>query len=145
MSEVPRLIPDINVLLSGLSSTKGPSFDLYRAAQRFEVMLVLSEQHFTELRQVLTYPAVLALGGGITPSDAFGLAVELYRVAEVVVHLEHYDWPSCPDSKDWYLLDLLMTSDADGIVSKDKHLLRLSNKLGIPVFEPRELVKLGII
>ncbi|KQR15463.1 toxin-antitoxin system toxin component, PIN family protein [Deinococcus sp. Leaf326] len=140
-----RLIPDINVLLSGLTGTVGPARELFLAAQRFDVLFVLADEHFVELQRVLTYPQVLALGGGISAAEAFGLATGLYRVAQVVSPLQRYDWPSCPDPKDWYLLDLLITSGADAIVSKDAHLLRVKNKLGVPVYEPKELVRLGII
>ncbi|AFZ66655.1 putative toxin-antitoxin system toxin component, PIN family [Deinococcus peraridilitoris] len=135
-----RLVPDVNVLLSGLTSRFGPSFDLYQAAPRFEVVFVLSETHFTELAEVLTYQSVLNLGQGIvTPSFAFRAASELHRIGEYHEQVEHLDWPSCRDPKDWYLLDLLVASGADGIVTKDKHLLRLRNLLNIPVVEPREL------
>ncbi|AIZ46558.1 toxin-antitoxin system toxin component, PIN family protein [Deinococcus radiopugnans] len=139
------MIPDIQVLLSGLTSSRGPARELYLAARRFDVVFVLADEHFMELQRVLTYPQVLALGGGISASDAFGLATELQRVSQVVGPLQHHDWPSCPDPKDWYLLDLLMTSGADAIVSKDGHLRRLKARLGIPVYEPRDLVRLGII
>lgn len=140
-----RLIPDVNVLLSGATSERGPARALYLAALRFEVTFVLGEGHFMELRRVLTYPAVLRLGGGITPSDAFNLAVGLYESAEVVRRTERLDWPSCPDPKDWYLLDLFAAARPDAVVTRDKHLLRLRDLLGLPVFEPKDLVRLGII
>ena len=143
--ERPRLIPDVNVLLSGLTSERGPARDLYQAALRFDVTLVLSRDHFAELRRVLTYPSVLKLGRGIAPADAFELAMDLYEVAEIARPERRLDWPSCPDQKDWYLLDLYMTAGPDAIVTKDKHLLRLRDELGLPVYEPRELVRLGIV
>ena len=145
MQAAPRLIPDIQVLLSGMTSRHGPARDLYLAAMRFDVLFVLADEHFVELQRVLNYPQVLALRGGISAADAFGLATDLYRISEVVSPLERYDWPSCPDPKDWYLLDLLMASAPDAIVSKDGHLLQVKVKLGVPVYEPRELVRLGII
>ncbi|WP_264777206.1 PIN domain-containing protein [Deinococcus aetherius] len=112
-----RLIPDVNVLLSGVTSERGPARTLYLSARRFEVTFVLSEGHFQELRRVLTYPDVLRLGRGITASDAFGLAVELYEGAEVVRRVERFDWPSCPDPKDWYLLDLFVAAQPDALVT----------------------------
>lgn len=135
-----RLIPDINVILSGVTSKVGPAVELFRAAQTFEVVFVLTEEHFTELAQVLSYPQILELGGGqFTPSTAFQLASVLHRCAEYDVPLQRQLWPSCPDPKDWYLLDLLMTSQADAVVTRDKHLLRLQDQLGLPVFEPRQI------
>jgi uncharacterized protein len=141
-----RLIPDIQVLLSGLTSRVGPSFELCQAARRFDVLFVLSELHFVELAEVLTYPAVLRLGEGIvTPSFAFRAATELHRIGEYHSSVVRLDWPSCPDPKDWYLLDLLVATNADGIVSKDKHLLRLRDRLRLPIFEPKELIQMGLI
>lgn len=145
MPSVPRLIPDINVLLSGLTSRVGPARELYVAAQRFDVILVLAEEHFGELQRVLTYPQVLAIGGCISPSDAFGLATDLHRIAEMVSPLRRQDWPSCADMQDWYLLDLLMTSGADAIVSKNGHLLQVKKDFGIPVYEPKQLKRLRMI
>lgn len=140
-----RLIPDVNVLLSGATSERGPARALYLAALRFEVTFVLGEGHFMELRRVLTYPSVLRLGGGITPSDAFSLAVNLYESAQVMRQVERFDWPSCPNPKDWYLLDLFVAAQPDAVVTKDSHLLRLRDRLHIPVVEPRELVRLGVV
>lgn len=140
-----RLIPDINVLLSGVTSERGPARELYLAAGRFDVIFVLCPEHFTELRRVLAYPQVLTLGQGITPADAFGLAIELVTMGEMFQRpLRQFDWPSCPDPKDWYLLNLLMTADADGIVTKDKHLLHLHNTLNLPIHTPKQLVQMGI-
>ena len=57
-----RLAVDIQVLLSGVTGSKGPSFELWQAARRFDVVPVLCEGHFSELARVLTYPQV---GGGL--------------------------------------------------------------------------------
>lgn len=141
-----RIVPDIQVLLSGLTSQVGPSFDLLQAARRFDVILVLSEEHFLELATVLGYPAVLRLGAGVfTPSFAFRTATELHRIAEFHERVPRLDWPSCPDPKDWYLLDLLVASGAEGLVSKDKHLLRMADRVKVPVITPGELKAMGFI
>ncbi|GGR71749.1 hypothetical protein GCM10008959_36740 [Deinococcus seoulensis] len=38
-----------------------------------------------------------------------------------------------------------MTSEADAIVSKDAHLRQMRTKLGVPVYEPMELIRLGLL
>jgi len=142
VSGVLRLIPDINVLISSVTSLKGPAYELYEAARRFNLLFVLCEQHFDELTRVLEYSQVLALGEGrITPSIAFGLATELHRIGEYFARLERSSWPSCSDRDDWYLLDLLMTSRADGIVTRDRHLLSAGERLNLPIFPPSEWAK----
>lgn len=128
-----------------MTSRSGPSFELYQRARRFEVIFILCEAHFRELAQVLTYDTVLRLGSGIiTPSYAFSIAAELHRIGEYHDRVPGLDWPSCPDPKDWYLLDLLIAAEADGIVSKDKHLLGMV-PLGLPVMTPAEMKRQGLI
>lgn len=63
----------------------------------------------------------------------------------MVSPLRRDDWPSWADPQDWSLLDLLMTSGADAIVSKDAHLLQVKKELGIPVSEPKKLKWLRMI
>ncbi|WP_293912190.1 putative toxin-antitoxin system toxin component, PIN family [Deinococcus sp.] len=139
-----RLVVDIQVLLSGVTSPHGPAHDLWQAALRFDVVLVLAEGHFSELVRVLTYPQVLVLGGGkLTPSLSFQFANQLFQVGEYYPRLPASAWPSCPDPKDWYLLDLLVASGADALISKDRHLLKLREALGLMVLEPRELLRHG--
>jgi uncharacterized protein len=38
-----------------------------------------------------------------------------------------------------------MASGADGLIIKDRHLLRLRDRLGLPIFEPEALLRLGLI
>ena len=138
MNEALRLIPDINVLLSGVTGDKGPAVELYALARRFELIWVLCEGHFDEMTRVLDYPKVRNLGAApLEPARAFGIAAELSRIGEYHERLEHFEWPSCPDRKDWYLLDLLITADADGIVTHDRHLLAAGERLALNIFTPK--------
>ena len=138
MDEAPRLIPDINVLLSGMAGTRGPAVELYALARRFEIIWVLCEGHFDELTRVLAYPQVRRLGQHpLEPAQAFGIASELHRIGEYHARLERFSWPSCPDPQDWYLLDLLMTADADGLVTHDRHLLAAGERLELNIFPPK--------
>ena len=76
---------------------------------------------------------------------SFQFATQLFQIGEYYASVPAHDWPSCPDRKDWYLLDLLMASGADALISKDRHLLRLREALGLPVFEPKMLVNLDLV
>ena len=42
-------------------------------------------------------------------------------------------------------LDLLVASGAEGLVSKDKHLLRMADRVKVPVITPGELKAMGFI
>ena len=48
MASSLRLVVDIQVLLSDVTGSMGPSFELWQAARRFNVVLVLCEGHFSE-------------------------------------------------------------------------------------------------
>jgi len=37
-----------------------------------------------------------------------------------------------------------MQAAADGLITKDRHLLRLADRLGLPVMEPKALLRLGL-
>ena len=138
INEALRLIPDINVLLSGVTGDKGPAVELYALARRFELVWVLYEGHFDEMTRVLGYPQVQRLGSApLEPARAFSIAAELYRIGEYHERLERFELPSCPDRKDWYLLDLLLTSDADGIVTHDRHLLAAGERLSLDIAPPK--------
>jgi uncharacterized protein len=94
VAEPLRLVVDIQVLLSGVTSISGPSRDLWQAALRFDALLILCEGHVAELAHVLTYPQVLRLGGGaLTPSISFQFAAQLFQVGEYHTPVPAHDWP----------------------------------------------------
>jgi putative PIN family toxin of toxin-antitoxin system len=133
VKRVSRLIPDANILLRGIAG-RGLAKELYASFTRAKVHFVVSAELMAELNRVLTYPRVLKLGLGITPSMAFSLALELMYISEFFSTAPKYEWPSLSDVKDWYLLDLLFESAADGLVTEDKQLLKAGKKLGMPVY-----------
>jgi predicted nucleic acid-binding protein len=62
-------------------------------------------------------------------------ARNLYELGEPVYNIPMLDWPSLSDQKDWYLLDLLLKSNADGLITRDKRILEAGKHLGMPVFD----------
>lgn len=140
---VSRLIPDANVLLRGVVG-QGLAKELYAAFTRSEVRFIVSAELMAELNRILTYPRVIKLGRGITPSIAFGLGLELMYLSEFFPTVARYEWPSLNDINDWYLLDLLFESGADGLITQDKQLLEAGRLLGMPVFELKQARNLGL-
>ena len=132
MQDVLRVIPDINLLVRALSSRGLPS-RLLLHFQRGEIRFVVSADLLAELQRVLGYPRVLALGTGITPRAAFGLAVELLTLSEYHPFVERLEWPTLRDPKDWYLLDLLAATGADALLTLDKKLLEAGDALSLNV------------
>lgn len=128
----PRLILDTNVLLSGLMGRPGTlAHRLYKQFERGEVRLAFSASLLSEIQDVVGYPGILARG--MSPSLAFKLARDLYELGEYYPQVERYDWPSLPDRKDWFLLDLLYTSAASALLTQDGRLREAGRKLGLPV------------
>jgi predicted nucleic acid-binding protein len=129
----PRLIADVNTLLAGVVGKPGSIAErLYRSFRRGQVRLVFDGTYLAELERVLDYEPIQQLG--ITRGLAFGMARDLLLLGEYYAQVPRYDWPSLPDPRDWYLLDLLFESSADGLVTQDKVLIAAGQKLEMPVF-----------
>jgi len=70
---------------------------------------------------------------------AFEVALALGLMGQLF-HPKRLDWPSLQDPKDAWLLDLAFEASADYLVSRDKHLLEVSKKLGFRTVTPPELL-----
>jgi putative PIN family toxin of toxin-antitoxin system len=133
----PRLIADVNVFLFGLVAKQGSLTErFYRAFSRSDICLVFSSELTLELQEIVAYPKVVAKG--VTPAIAFRLAREIYELGEYYPRVNRYDWPSLKDKKDWYLLNLLFDSGADGLITQDQSVLDAGKFLGMPVFSLSE-------
>lgn len=55
---------------------------------------------------------------------------------------KRFDWTSLSDPKDWWLLDLAFSAEADYIVTRDKKVLVAANSLGFTAVTPPQLLKL---
>jgi putative PIN family toxin of toxin-antitoxin system len=128
----PRLIADINVILFGMIGKAGSlAHRFYQAFHRAEIKLLFSRDLMTELEEVLEYPSVLARG--VTPALAFRLARDFYELGDYIAEVPRYDWPSLPDTGDWFLLDLLYATAAAGLITQDKQLLAVGKTLSLPI------------
>ncbi len=131
---VPRLVIDVNVILASFGGRPDSlSSRLHRQFRNNNVRLIFDGKYLSEMATVLDYPVTFKLK--ITPSMAFVLAQTLFENGEYYPRVAYFDWPSLSDAKDWYLLDLLMESNADGIITQDKKVLQAGQKLGMPVFD----------
>jgi putative PIN family toxin of toxin-antitoxin system len=54
--DLVRAVLDVNVLVSGVLSAKGPSAEILRASRNGEFELVISEKLLAELTRTLAYP-----------------------------------------------------------------------------------------
>jgi predicted nucleic acid-binding protein len=141
---IPRIIPDANVFLNGITGRPNTlNRRLYQNFRRGLNRFVFSESWLTEFERILEYPDVIALG--LTPSLVAKVTHDLWLLGEYVNLVPLYDWPGVGDRKDWFLFDLLLESNADALVTQDRRLLEAGKKLKLPVFNPSELPALGLI
>jgi putative PIN family toxin of toxin-antitoxin system len=127
-----RAVVDVNVLISGILSAKGPSAEILRAGRDGQFELVISELLLAELERTLAYPR---LRKRIAPEKA---AAYLNWVRD---HGTMSDDPADPppvgsrDPDDNYLLAFAIDRRAY-LVTGDQDLLVMSGEL--PILTPAQ-------
>jgi uncharacterized protein len=127
-----RAVVDVNVLISGILSAKGPSAEILRASRDGQFELVISEKLITELQRTLAYPKLRKR----IPAEKADTFVNWVRY-----HGRLAEDPASPpsvssrDPDDDYLLALAIDRRAY-LVTGDHDLLVLSNDL--PILTPAQ-------
>ncbi len=127
-----RVVPDTNVLVSGIVFGEPPGEIIALAAAR-RLQLILSPPLITELRRVLREKFEFG-------DDALYLAETLVRRAGIVVEPDRTLRLITGDPEDNRVLEAAAVSKADAIVSGDRHLLALKVFEGIPIMSPRQFL-----
>lgn len=133
----PLIVLDTLVVVSALVGREDASnYRILAAVETGGVRLALGDDFLRELTRVAGYPDVEPR---IT-SPARALRVGLNTAFMGEHHRpRRLDWPSIPDSGDWWMLDLALESDADYIVTKDRH-LDAAASLGFELLTPYRLL-----
>lgn len=100
--------------------------------------LALSDDYLNELVRTMNTPRVEA---NASVGRAFDVALILAYMGSHYRPRKH-DWPSIPDHKDWWLLDLALQSEADHIVTWNMGHLAPARALGFDVLEPPDFLAL---
>jgi uncharacterized protein len=127
-----RAVVDVNVLISGVLSAKGPSAEILRASRDGLFELVVSELLLAELKRTLGYPK---LRKRIPPENAAAFAHWLRDHATLAEDLTSPPPIGSRDPDDDYLLALAISRRAY-LVTGDQDLLVLSDDL--PVLTPAQ-------
>ena len=127
-----RVVLDVNVLISGILSAKGPSAEILRASRDGLCELVISETLLAELDRALGYPK---LRKRIPPEKAAAFATWLRDHGTLVEDPQHPSPVESRDPDDDYLLALAISRRAY-LVTGDQDLLVLSDDL--PIFTPAQ-------
>jgi uncharacterized protein len=129
-----RAVVDVNVLISGALSAKGPSAEILRASRDGRFELVISELLITELKRAFAYPKLQKL----IPAEKAAAFTNWVRD-----HGTLAEDPASPpplgsrDPDDDYLLALAIDRRAY-LVTGDQDLLVLGNDL--PILTPAQFL-----
>ena len=133
-----RIVLDTNILVSALRSRLGASFALISLVPREEYELALSVPLYVEYKDVI-------LREGKIPgySDEEKLKFLRYLCSKSHHQDIFYLWrPFLKDIKDDMILELAVASESKYIVSHNVRDFRGSEKFGIEVLKPQEILKI---
>lgn len=132
-----RVVLDTNQLVSALLNPEGPAFEILKEAglkgeQKYE--LVISDEIISELRRVLSYPRIQKLHRW--SEEKIGIFITLIKeIAHIdESHSREKIVPDDPDDDKFF--HLAIKTDAQYIVSRDRHLLNMKEFRGIKVMKP---------
>lgn len=122
-----RAVFDCNVLLQALLSSRGPAGRLLEAARSRKLKLFTSAYGIDELRDVASRPNVQRKFR-VTQQMIDDFCHDLVVHATVMESVPHvFDFPRDPD--DAHYIDLAVAASAKLVVSRDKDLLSLRDKM----------------
>ena len=134
----PRVVVDLNVLVSGIIND-GPPERLVRAAAEGAFELCISRLMLERLRAVLARDKLARYlsPAGRSPQV---IADQLEAFCTVVVPLQ-LPRPVSGDPEDDIVLGTALAAEAHCIISGDRrHLLSLGSHEGIPILSPRDAI-----
>jgi putative PIN family toxin of toxin-antitoxin system len=127
-----RAVLDTNVLISALL-WRGIPHDCLLAAEAGMYELVLADAILQELQDKLVSKF------RSTPDEADGVIGRLRRLATIAAIAGRSGWvPADPD--DDMFIEAALGSQADAIVSGDRHLLELGTVAGVRILSPHEFL-----
>lgn len=122
-----RLILDTNVVLDLLHYQDKAVQPIAAALAAGRITCLADETTLDELSRVLTYPAF-----SLTPENAGELLDRYRQQVETIPPGPVPRLPCCKDPDDQKFLELAVRGAADLLVSKDKALLHLKGRQGLP-------------
>jgi putative PIN family toxin of toxin-antitoxin system len=137
----PRIVIDTNVIVAGLRSKLGWSYDLLSLVDEGYFEICLSTP------VALEYEEVIKRLAGTLAVSAADLDVVLDFWCECCRRVEvHFRWPSClPDPSDDAILELAVSGGCEYIVTFNKRHFGPAVEFGIRVMTPAEFIAvLGI-
>lgn len=122
MSDI-RIVLDTNVVLDLLHYDDAVARPLLHALEAERVRCVVTSATFDEWRRVLAYPAF-----GLDSARQVALCARYQALAVLEPATVVADLPRCRDPDDQKFIELAATAHAQGLVSKDRAVLRLRRR-----------------
>ncbi len=137
-SNIPLVVVDTNVYISGTITTSTPPAKIIQAWETNYITLALSEPILSEIQDVLARP-YFARRLTWTQKQLVQYVNDLRLTAVVVPGTTQIS--VCRDPKDNMVLSCALEAGADYIVSGDKDVTALGKFQTIPILSPREFVR----
>ena len=135
----PLIVLDTGVVVRALTGRLDcASSEVVRAVQTGEIRLAVCDAFLIETTRVLREPRVESRIG--SAGRAFEVALDLAFMGRHHRPQRH-DWPSVPDPKDYWMLDLAFAAEADFIVTWDPHLLDHEVPLPVEIATPARFLE----
>ena len=129
MKHLPRVVIDTNLVLSALVFASGRLTPLRLAWQSGRVLPLVSQSTAAELIRTLAYPKFK-----LAAHEQEELLADYLPYCKTVrIPAPPPATPPCRDVFDVVFLELALAGKADALVTGDKDLLSLANKLACPI------------
>lgn len=139
----PLVALDTMVVIRGIVGRRdGADSQVLRAVATGDVRPAISDEGLLELQRVMSYDFVREKIAD--PGRALAVGLDI-GVMGSLYYPQRHDWPTLPDRKDYWVLDLALASRADYVVTRDRHFLDRVDELealGFRVLDPPELLDL---
>jgi putative PIN family toxin of toxin-antitoxin system len=133
------VVLDVGIVIGALTGREdSQKSQVVRAALDGRFPFVTSEDFFAEFYRVVGYPAVEPYIW--SAARAVRMIMDIFTMGEVRALIK-YPWPSVPDDKDHWMLDLAWDAKAAYIVSEDPHLTDPDMPFDVEVLSTHELLQ----
>lgn len=132
-----KIVLDTNVFVSAIG-WKGASREIFKDCIEGNLELFISTEIFDEIKRVLNYPKFKFSQDEI--DEFLDQILEAGNLVETKVKVEIIK----DDPSDNKFLECALTVDADYIISRDPHILRIKEFEGIKIISPEDYMKEGL-
>jgi putative PIN family toxin of toxin-antitoxin system len=133
-----RIVPDVNVIISAIIAPSGTPGRIYDAWKRRDIQIITSPVIISKTLEVIQRPHIQNTFS-LTQADFQNLKSLLEHRTLLTPHLLDLQVVK-QDPEDDTIIIAAVESNADCIVSGDKHLKELGSYQNIPILSPLEFV-----